>query len=120
MEQKFNFERLIMLLIVSSLIFIIVGTVMKGGQFDVAQLGNLDEKVPLIWKILMMGFAVIVGYGFIKKYYERGAWSKKDVVLLVLTVGILYFIWSQFISPEQIDLLTKTTASVMQSIGAFP
>lgn len=119
MTDGFNFRKLILVGGFASLLFVILGALFEGGEFNVANIQNLDEKVPIIFKIVVISFGVLVGYGFTQRL-DKASFSKRDVFMLVITGIVLFFIWSNLISPSQIDGLTTLAAQTMNAAGLFP
>lgn len=115
-----DFGKIIPIVIVASILFMVVGTLFKGGEFDVDSISDLEEKVPVIWKIITLGLVVFLAYGIIQKFYFKSAMTKKDMAVLIVSGIALYFIWDKFLSVGQISELTKMAAYTMNAAGTFP
>lgn len=112
-----EWNKVIVLVIIVSIAFIVLGEVYKEGEFDVSGVENLKEKVPIIWKVLILGAGLTAAHTLLYKYKKKESWSKKDFFILFVAGLILYFIWTNIISPAQIDILTQSTAQIMNAVG---
>lgn len=115
-----EWSKIIGTVVILSIILYILPSLFEGGKFDVSNISNLKDKISPIWKITLLGLGSLAAYTFIFKQKEKAAYTKKDVFQLVVVVVILYLLWSNVLSPDKIDILTKSTASVMNAVGALP
>lgn len=115
-----DYGKIIPIVVIASLLFIVINTLYKGGEFDVAGISDLEEKIPQIWKIATLGLVLFLAYGIIQKFYYKATLTKKDMAVILISGIALWFIWDKFLSVGQISELTKMTAYAMNSIGTFP
>jgi len=117
---EINYGKIIPICVVVSLLFIVMGTLFKGGEFDVDAISGLEDKIPIIWKILTLGLVVFLAYGIIQKFYYKASMTKKDMAVIIVSGIALWFIWDKFLSTGQISELTKMAAYAMNSVGTLP
>lgn len=117
---KINYELIIPLIVLASVIFIIVGALFEGGEFEISRISNLEEKVPVMFKLMVSGLAVFIAYGVTQKFYFKSSMNKKDVLSIIISGVALYIIWTEFLTSGQISKLTEITASLMSATGYLP
>ena len=115
-----EWNKVVTVIAIFSIILLVLPSLFKNGQFDVSQVSNLGEKVPQIWKIVLVTLGSIGIYTLIYKYKEKSRWDKQDYFILVVISIAIYFIWSNILSPSQIDVLTQATAQMMSVAGTLP
>lgn len=110
-----DFNKIIWVIAIVSIVLYLIPSFYSEGQFQVSE--DIKEQVSPIWKIVLLALGATATYTLIYKYREKGAWTKKDTFILAIIIIALYFLWTQVLSPEKIDILTQSAAHFMNAVS---